>query len=189
MSDPGPPYSDPQPVLRTERLVLRPFTPDDAPEVGRLLADAAIARNTLTIPHPYPEGAAEEFIAAQAPAWAAGKKITWAVTRMLEGALVGAISLQLARPHKRCEVGYWIARSEWGQKFATEATRCVVAYAFDVLQMHRVEAHHFVENPSSGRVMEHVGMQPEGVHRGVVWRDGVPRDLKSYGILRTDPRR
>ena len=56
------------------------------------------------------------------------------------------------------------------------------------LGLHRVEAHHFVENPASGRVLEHVGMTAEGVHRGVVWRDDRPRDLRSYAILRTDPR-
>jgi RimJ/RimL family protein N-acetyltransferase len=189
MTDPGPPYTGPQHVLRTDRLVLRPFTMDDAADVRRYLSDAAIAKHTLTIPHPYPDGAADEFIAAQAPAWAAGKKVTWAVTRAKDGVLVGAISLQLTRAHRRCEVGYWIARPEWGQKYATEATRRVVAYAFDVLDMHRVEAHHFVENPSSGRVMENVGMSPEGLHRGVVWRDGAPRDLRSYAILRTDPRK
>lgn len=189
MTDPGPPYTGAQHVLRTERLVLRPFTLEDAPDVRRYLADAAVARNTLTVPHPYPEGAAEEFIAAQAPAWAAGKRVTWAVTRTQDGALVGAIGLQLTRVHKRAEVGYWIARPEWGQKYATEATRRVVAYAFDVLDLHRVEAHHFLENPASGRVMENVGMIPEGVHRAVVWRDGTPRDLRSYAILRIDPRK
>lgn len=189
MSDAGPPYTGPQHVLRTDRLTLRPFTLDDAADVRRYLSDAAVAQNTLTVPHPYPEGAAEEFIAAQAPAWAAGKRVTWAVTRKSDGALVGAIGLQLTRQHKRCEVGYWIAKPEWGHKYATEATRRVVAYAFDVLDLNRVEAHHFMENPASGRVMENVGMQVEGVHREVVWRDGRARDLRSYAILRADPRK
>ena len=82
-----------------------------------------------------------------------------------------------------------MSRPEWGKGYATEATRRIIAFAFDDLGLHRVEAHHFLENPASGRVMRNAGMTPEGVHRAVVWRDGVARDLASYAILRTDPRR
>ena len=47
-----------RPVLTTSRLTLRPFTLDDAPSVQVLVSDYDIALNTLTIPHPYPEGGA-----------------------------------------------------------------------------------------------------------------------------------
>lgn len=189
MTDPGGIFATPLPTLTADRLVLRAFVPGDAADVRRYLADAAVARNTLTIPHPYPDEAADEFITRHAPDWQAGKRATWAVTRAEGGALVGAIGLQLHRAHRRAELGYWIAAPEWGKGYATEATRRLIAFAFDDLALHRVEAHHFIENPASGRVMRNVGMVPEGVHRGVVWRDGAPRDLASYAILRNDPRR
>ncbi len=48
--------------LATERLLLRPFVMDDAPAVQRLVSAYEIAENTLLIPHPYPEGAAAEWI-------------------------------------------------------------------------------------------------------------------------------
>jgi ribosomal-protein-alanine N-acetyltransferase len=188
MTDRTDPFDGPQPTLHTARLVLRPFTADDAPDLRRYLSDAAVAGNTLTVPHPYPDAAADEFIAGLAPAWAARKRATWAVTRAGDGALVGAIGLKLTLAHKRAEVGYWIARPEWGNGYATEATRRLIAYAFDTLGLHRVEAHHFVENPASGRVLVNAGMTAEGVHRGVVWRDDRPRDLRSYAILSPDPR-
>ena len=188
MSDPGPPFDAPMPSLTSDRLVLRPFVPTDAADMELYLADAAVARNTLTIPHPYPKGGAIAFISTHAPAWAVGKGATWALTRRTDGALVGAFGLRLTRPHKRGEIGYWIAPPEWGKGYATEASRRVIAFAFDDLALHRVEAHHFIENPASGKVMRNAGMRPEGVHRAVVWRDGAPRDLASYAILRTDPR-
>ena len=68
------------------------------------------------------------------------------------------LGLQFALAHRRAEVGYWIAKPEWGNGYASEATRCVLAFGFDVMQLHRIEAHHFMENPASGRVLERVGM-------------------------------
>jgi [ribosomal protein S5]-alanine N-acetyltransferase len=47
------------PTLRTRRLVLRPFSLDDAPEVERLAGAREVATATA-LPHPYPDGAAEE---------------------------------------------------------------------------------------------------------------------------------
>ena len=176
------------PTLRTARLVLRAFGPADAAAVQRHLADADVARNTLTVPHPYPEGAAAEFITAQDAGWRAGRRATWAILRAADEALVGAIGLQLVPAHRRAELGYWIAKPAWGQGYATEAARAVLDCAFGLLALHRVEAHHFVENPASGRVMAKAGMHPEGLRRGAVWRDGVPRDLQAYAILRDDPR-
>lgn len=189
MTDPGGLFAQPLPTLTADRLVLRAFVLEDASEVRRYLGDARVARNTLTIPHPYPDEAADEFIARHGPDWQAGRRATWAITRRDDAALVGAIGLQLNRAHRRAELGYWIAAPEWGKGFATEATRRVIAFAFDEIGLHRVEAHHFLENPASGRVMRNAGMIPEGVHRSVVWRDDAPRDLASFAILRNDPRR
>ena len=52
-----------QPILRTQRLVLRPFVVDDALGVQVLAGAREIADTTLHIPHPYPAGAAEQWIA------------------------------------------------------------------------------------------------------------------------------
>ena len=51
-----------RPELKTDRLLLRPFTLADAPVVQRLAGDRDIAVNTLTMPHPYEDGMAEEWI-------------------------------------------------------------------------------------------------------------------------------
>ena len=178
----------PIPTLDAPRIRLRAFAAADADALQSHLGDGRIAATTLTIPHPYPPGAAAEFIGRHAASWREGKSVTWAVTELASGRLVGAIGLRLTLAHHRGEVGYWIAVEDWGKGYATEATRRVIAFAFDALSLHRVEAHHFIENPASGRVMERCGMRAEGVVRGAVFRDGAPRDLALYGILRTDVR-
>ena len=181
-------FSGAQPTLECERLRLNPFSHEDAPRVEALLIDPAIARSTLSIPHPYPVGAALPWIVSHAEAWREGREGTWAVTRRAGGTVVGALSLRMAAAHLRGEVGYWISRDEWGRGYATEALRRLVAFAFDEVGLHRVQAHHFVENPASGRVMARAGMRAEGTRRGAVFREGVPRDLTEYAILRSDPR-
>jgi len=188
MNAPGGLFAKPMPTLGSERLVLRPFTPADAPDVTRYLSEAAVARQTLTVPHPYPEGAAAEFIGRHAADWTAGKRAVWAITMRDDGTLVGAIGLHLVPAHRKAEVGYWIGVPAWGKGIATEAVRRVIAFGFDDLGLHRLDAQHYVENPASGRVMVKAGMRYEGRLRGVVFRDGVPRDDELYAILRTDPR-
>lgn len=51
-----------QPIINTARLILRPFTLDDAPTVQQLDGDREIAFNTLLIPYPYEDRIAEEWI-------------------------------------------------------------------------------------------------------------------------------
>lgn len=174
------------PTLRTARLVLTPFVPDDAPAVARCLAVKEVARETLTIPHPYPPELAGAWLARHAAWYAEGKQVIWALRRGED--LVGAMGLHVVPAHRRAEVGYWIARHAWGEGFATEALRAVIACGFDAFGLHRIDAQHYVENPASGRVMQKVGMRHEGRLRGVVFRDGVPRDNELYAILRDDPR-
>jgi len=180
----------PQPRLTTasSRLVLRPFVPTDAPLVQELLSDAQIAEGTLRIPHPYPDGAAAAWIATLAPKWEEGRFAAWALADTESDAVCGAISLRVTHAHRRAEVGYWVARAAWGQGYATDAVRAIIAYGFDVLELHRIEGHCYSENPASARVMQRAGMRHEGRVRGAVFRDGVARDLELYGILRTDPR-
>lgn len=107
----------PQPSLETTRLRLRPFTPPDAADVQRLAGDPAVAATTLTIPHPYPDGAAEAWIATHAPGWVSGRKVVYAVTASDER-LLGALGLTLTPAHASAELGYWIGADAWGSPTA-----------------------------------------------------------------------
>jgi ribosomal-protein-alanine N-acetyltransferase len=174
-----------QAELRTTRLHLRPFRADDAARVHVLIDDAGIARNTLTIPHPYPPGLAERWIAGHADEWASGRKGTWALC-LTDGELVGAAGLYLELTHRRAELGYWIARTHWGRGLATEAVLALVDHAFDDLALERVFAHHLPWNPASGRVLTKAGLRREGLLRGHVQKDGRATDTVLYGLTLAD---
>jgi [ribosomal protein S5]-alanine N-acetyltransferase len=172
-----------QPALETPRLVLRPFVAADAAAVQALAGARAVAETTLHIPHPYPDGAAESWIATHAPAWAAGTLATYAVVDAADGTLRGAVGLTIAPAHARAELGYWIGVPWWGRGLATEAARALVDFGFARLALHRVQARHLTRNPASGRVMQKLGMRFEGVQREAMRKAGRFEDTAMYAVL------
>src|SRR5262245_56457007 len=171
------------PILRTSRLLLRAAAPSDAPEIRRLAGAREVAATTLNIPHPYPEGAAEGWIARQAEAWAEGTDAGFAIFEREGESLVGGIGLRLVTGHRRGELGYWIAVPHWNRGYCTEAAHEMLRYGFEELALHRIYASHFANNPASGRVMEKIGMRHEGRRRGHVLKWGEFVDLEDYAVL------
>jgi len=173
-----------QPVLTTARLVLRPFAMSDAADVQRLAGDPGVAATTLNIPHPYEDGTAEKWIATHAGRFEQGLEVVYAIT--LDGALVGAVGLVLERVHRRAEMGYWIGVPYWNRGIATEAGAALRDYGFETLELNKIVARHVPRNPSSGRVMQKLGMSLEGHQREHVMKRGRFEDLLEYAILRSE---
>lgn len=187
-SDAAKPVRGEQPTLESERLVLRPFRASDAADVERHVSDKRIAEMTLNIPHPYPTGAADVWIASHRPKWEAGTLASFAVVERDTNELAGAVGLVIEERHASAELGYWVAVAKWSKGYATEASRTLIAFGFDGLGLHRIQARHRPGNPASGRVMQKAGMQFEGVLRDCLRRDGVFQDSVLYAILESDPR-
>jgi ribosomal-protein-alanine N-acetyltransferase len=174
---------NPQPTLRTQRLVLRAFVLEDAPAVQRLAGAHEVADTTQNVPHPYLDGMAEAWIATHRDAWEQQERVTFAITSEVDG-LVGAIGLHLKLAHRRAELGYWIGRPFWNHGYATEAVRAVTKYGFEDLKLNRIHASHLTRNPASGRVLAKAGMEFEGIRRQHVVKWDRPEDLADYAILR-----
>lgn len=174
------------PVLKTERLVLRPYTLEDAPELQRLIGEREVARTLMSVPHPYPDGAAEEFINGHPERTESGE-FQFAITHGEEGYLIGGIGFNAVEREAECaEIGYWIARSYWGNGYATEAARAVIRFGFEDKKLNRIHATHFSNNPASGNVMRKIGMTCEGCRRQHVRKWGELLDWECYGILRSE---
>ncbi|MCJ7707764.1 MAG: GNAT family N-acetyltransferase, partial [Anaerolineales bacterium] len=92
-----------QPILGTPRLVLRRFALADAPDVQRLAGERDIARYTLSIPHPYADGMAEQWIGSHDERLASGQGTAFAITLRSGGLLIGAIGLEINQEHHRAE--------------------------------------------------------------------------------------
>lgn len=172
-------------TLRTERVVLSPFSPSDAPLVQRYAGDPEISRTTQNVPYPYPEGAAEKWIASHLPQYLEKTNVVFAV-RSPAGELYGAINLSLKMHDQMGELGYWIAVPFWNQGFCTEAARRLIQFGFNDIGLNKIYARHLRGNAGSGRVMEKIGMKKEGIQRQHVIKNGQPTDVIEYGILKSE---
>ena len=172
-----------QPTLETKRLVLRPCSLGDADYIQMYAGDYDVAYNTTSIPHPYVDGMAEDFIKTHKPSFESKQEVVFAIHSKQEGHLVGCIGLILRLDHDAAEVGYWVGKPYWGQGICTEAARKVLHYGFDHLQLNVINAGAYARNPASGRVLSKLGMKHEGTLRQCVKKWGEYLDLESYSIL------
>lgn len=174
------------PVLVGERLILRPFELKDAKRVQMLAGTPEIAAVTLLIPYPYPDGLAETWIGTHRESFQNGQNVSLAVCLKDSGLLIGAVGLEISQEHSRGSLGYWIGTDYWNQGYCTEAAILMVDHGFNEMSLARIYATHMSHNPASGRVMQKLGMQKEGVLRNHILKNGKYYDLVYYGILRSE---
>jgi RimJ/RimL family protein N-acetyltransferase len=151
-----------------------------------MCGDPAIADTTLAIPHPYPDGAAEQWISTHADSFRQGTEVVLAITLKPDGQVVGSMALSINKNHQRGELGYMVAREHWNRGYCTEAARALMSYGFGALGLNRIQAAHFPRNPASGRVMQKLGMTREGLLRQYVSNRGTREDVIMYSILRRE---
>lgn len=144
---------------RTPRLLLRPPFAEDAREIATRIGDKGVVRNLATAPWPYGVTDAE--------AWLANPQRdpllpNWVMLQRTGGSprIVGAIGIH-RREDDSLELGYWVARRYWGLGFATEAGQQIRCTA-RALDLPRLTAGHFIDNPASGAVLRKLGFRPTG---------------------------
>ncbi len=171
------------PELKTERLILRGFQDSDAPAIQELAGVYEVAEMTLNIPHPYLDGMAETWIATHQEDFEAGGGVVFAMIDQKSELLMGAAGLIVTHRFNRAELGYWVGKPYWGHGYATEASEALLKYGFEMMQLNKIHASHMTRNPTSGRVMEKIGMEQEGIlkQHALKWDEYV--DLAVYGIL------
>jgi ribosomal-protein-alanine N-acetyltransferase len=175
------------PTLRTARLRLGVFEPEDAPELQRMAGAREIADTTVSIPHPYDLDHALAWIGHQRREAVRGRATNFAIRLLPDSPLIGCAGLRDIDPeHLQAELGFWIGLEWWGKGYAREAAAEVVRFGFEDLGLNRIYAHHMARNPAAGRVLLHIGMQREGLLRERVRKWGVYEDVVLYAILRAD---
>lgn len=174
-----------KPVLQSDLVRMRAIEISDIMAIQRLAAAKEIANNTY-VPHPYPPGAAEEFVAKVREQWRGEEAFVFAIIEKASDQFAGCMGIHPVSAHNRAEVGYWIGLPYWGRGLATSALRLIIQFGFEKLKLNRIAAGHFPHNPASGRVMQKANMRYEGRLRGALYHHDEYRDEIRYAILRED---
>lgn len=147
------------PELHTERLLLKPLSPDDAAQIQRVFPRWEIVRYLVaTIPWPYPAGAAHDYVNNVAlPAAAEGRGWFWTLRRReTPETLIGVICLLDEPDNNR---GFWLAPEEQRQGLMSEACRAVNDFWFNVLDRDVLRVAKARANTASRRLSEKSGMR------------------------------
>ena len=141
-------------ILKTERLILRPWREEDAPDLYRYAKDPEVGPPAGWPPHTDVEMSREIIRTVLAV------PETYAVCRREDERPIGSIGLHrndLAERDDEYELGYWIGKPFWGQGLIVEASRELLRHAFADLGMKRIWCGHYEGNSKSRRVMEKLG--------------------------------
>jgi RimJ/RimL family protein N-acetyltransferase len=183
---------NPRTLLSGTRVRLTALTHDDLPIITKWYQDTEFMR--LLDARPASPQSAESLHTWMEEAQKASDGYLFAV-RLLENdrlsgdsSLIGFIELDgILWTHGTAWFSIAIGLSEYREKgYGTEAARLTLAFAFQELNMHRVQATVFSYNRRSMAMFERLGFQREGAFREFIHRDGERYDMLLYGILRRE---
>ncbi len=172
----------------SKRLLLRRYTPEDAPSYFRMLGE-----NQAHLREFMPDNLANVQNADdvrvvfewQSEAWQRGEVFIWGLWEKSSGEYVGEVYLANPDWNVPCiEVGYFTAQHQGGKGYASEACREACRIAFERLGMRRVELQCAADNEKSARVAQRCGFTLEGrLRERTHKKEGPPVDRLWFGLL------
>jgi ribosomal-protein-alanine N-acetyltransferase len=156
-------------ILETERLLLRPWSVEDADSLFEYAKDPRVGPIAGWPIHTSVKNSREiieTVLSAEG---------TFAVCRKEDGRAIGSIGLMIGEGSNiglkddEAEIGYWIGVPFWGQGMIPEAVRELMRYAFEELHMKKLWGGYFDGNDKSKRVQEKCGLQYQYTNKDKEW--------------------
>jgi dipeptidase E len=112
----------------------------------------------------------------------------WTIVRKEDNKILGCIYLNIHDEKARTAgIDYWIREDAWGNGYTTEASRKILNFAFDTLNINRIESCGGKDNPGTYKVMEKIGLKYEGERKeGIFYYYGGLENLVLYGITKEE---
>ncbi len=172
------------PELGTERLILRALRVSDSADMFEYARDPDVTRYLLWRPHA-DVGYTHRYLEYLGSRYRIGAHYEWAIVHRETGRMIGTCGFaRIDCAHDCGELGYVLNPAFRGQGLMPEAATCVLRFGFEELGLHRIEARYMVENTTSLRVMEKIGMCHEGILHGAMLVKGAYRDIGVCAILK-----
>lgn len=177
-------------MIETERLMMRPFNKHDLDIIMSLYSDEEIMR--------YMPDDVMNAEKAQAHlnkiicGWDEKPQVNFEMAVILKDKQekIGRSRIHLDYHTDTAMIGWLLLKKDWGRGYATEMTRALMDYCFDVLSVHRICALCHPDNIGSWSVLEQCGMRREAhfiqscryvKHGSIMWEDEL-----EYAILKSD---
>lgn len=144
------------PTITTPRIVLRKITPFDIDDIYEYASDKRVSEFLLWDPHK-DKRYTKKFVEFIQKGYEKLKYFTWGVE--FDGKMIGTCGFSaFDLSNNSAEVGYVLSANYWNMGIATEATKRVIEYGFEVLGLYKIEARFIKENTKSRKVAERLGM-------------------------------
>jgi ribosomal-protein-alanine N-acetyltransferase len=171
----------------TDRLIIRPWTEDDAADMHIIFSDPEAMRFWNVPLSTGPQDLVPRIRhSREAPP---EHHAAWAVVLVQTGQAVGFLNYHHREmQNRRLEIGYILARAFWGQGLAREAVSALLGHCFADLRANRVEALIDPDNHASIRLAQRLGFRQESgpMRERLIMPDGRAADILMFGLLAAD---
>ena len=174
------------PIIKTNRLVCREITNEDAQILHQYWSDIDVTKYFSLDPFKTVEETLE-MIALLNSMPENNQGIRWAITKATDGKVLGTCGFHNHSPeHFRAEMGYELGKEYWGQGIIDEAITAILDYGFSHMKYNRIEAFVNYGNFRSTRFLERMGFKLDGLLREYEFNRGKFDDQYCYSLLKTD---
>ena len=170
--------------IRGRQILLRPFQTDDTILFSIGENDPEI-RETLFLAFPINVDRIRERITAQVNSQNA---VILTIAEKTTGKAIGQTAFFRIDPISRSGIFYLalLDKSKWSRGLGTEATRLMLEYGFNTLNLHRIQLHVFKDNKAAIRIYEKIGFKIEGTLREAMYHHGRYCDFLVMGCLKSE---
>ena len=171
------------PTLYTNRLTLRKLVVSDAIDMYEYSKRYEVSEYLLWSPHES-QWATKGYLSYLQRQYAKKQFYDWAITLTESKKMIGTVGFTAFDiENNSAEVGYVLSSDYWGKGIAAEALGRIIGFGFDVLSLHRLEAHIMTENVRSKRVAEKCGFVCEAVMRDKLFVKGEYRTIDVFARI------
>lgn len=172
------------PKLETERFILRELRSEDAKEYYSYFSDYEVTKYWGYEGPKNIETASKTFTRFK-NAFTRKEMITWGIATKDDDKIIGTCILNDFVRASMANVSYNLSREYWSKGIMTEVLRTIIPYAFNILDMNRIQAKVMPENNASVKLLSKVGFVQEGLLRDFIFGE-ILTDTLIFSILKKE---
>lgn len=174
-------------TIETERLILRKFSYQDNDNMRKNWISDGRLQSLYGEPAYTTQEEAKQLLDKYISSYINPLYFRWAVIEKDNNECIGQIAYFLVDKNNMfAEIEYCIGADFQNKGFATEATKAVIEYGFEKINLHKIQISHKAINNSSRRVIEKCGFVFEGTLRDYFYNNGKFTDRLYYSILKSE---